>query len=112
VPPIISGKSTSYESRVKTKKGDIKDILVITKFMDFKGKTFFNNVVTDITRLKETERALKKSEEFSSSILENSPSPIMLINKEYNIEYVNPALITITGYDAEELLGTTFPYPG
>jgi PAS domain S-box-containing protein len=68
-------------------------------------------VVTDITRLKETERALKKSEEFTFSILENTPSPIMLINTEFKIEYVNPALINLTGYKAEELLGTTFPFP-
>ncbi len=111
VPPEISGKPTSYESRVKTKSGDIQDILVITKYQKFKDKTFFNNVVTDITRLKDAERALKKSEEFSFSILENAPSPIMVINKEFNIEYVNPALVALTGYDAEELLGTTFPFP-
>ncbi|NLD37192.1 MAG: PAS domain S-box protein [Desulfatiglans sp.] len=111
VPPEIFGNSTSYESRVKTKSGDNQDVLVITKYLKTKGKTFFNNVVTDITRLKETERALKKSEEFSFSILENSPSPIMVINKEFNIEYVNPAMVILTGYNAEELLGTTFPYP-
>ncbi len=111
VPPVISGKSTTYESRVRTKKGDIQDVLVITKFLNFKGKILYNNVVTDITRLKETERALKKSEEFTFSILENTPSPIMLINTEFKIEYVNPALINLTGYKAEELLGTTFPFP-
>jgi PAS domain S-box-containing protein len=111
VPPEISGKTTSYESRVKTKSGDIQDILVITRFMNFRGKTFFNNVVTDITRLKETERALKKSEEFSFSILENAPSPIMVINGDFKIDYVNPALTKLTGYNPEELIGTTFPFP-
>ncbi len=64
VPPENFGNSTSYESRVKTKSGDIQDVLVITKYLKFKGKTFFNNVVTDITRLKETERELIKSKEF------------------------------------------------
>jgi two-component system, cell cycle sensor histidine kinase and response regulator CckA len=111
IPQGITEKPISYESRVRTKSGGLQDILVITKFLDLKGKTYFNNVVTDITRLKETERALKKSEEFSFSILENTPSPIMVINKKFNIEYVNPAMIALTGYDAEELFGTTFPYP-
>ncbi|MGD9161568.1 MAG: PAS domain S-box protein [Desulfobacteraceae bacterium] len=114
LPEIRQGspvKSTSFESRVRTKSGEIKDILVITKFLNFKGKTYFNNVVTDITRLKEIERALKKSEEFSFSILKNSPSPIMVINKYFNIEYVNPALVNLTGFEAEVLLGTTAPFP-
>lgn len=110
-PQEITEKSTVYESRVRTKKGDIQDVLVITKFLNFKGKIHYNNVVTDITRLKETERALKKSEEFTFSILENTPSPIMVINREFKIDYVNPALVKLTGYDAEELIGTTFPYP-
>ncbi len=100
-----------FESRVKTKSGDIKDVLVISKLIKIKGKVYFNNVVTDITRLKEIERELKKSEEFSFSILENTPSPIMVINKDFSIEYVNPALVAITGYSSDELLGKTFPFP-
>ncbi len=111
IPQEFSSKPVSFESKVRTKSGEIKDILVITKFLNFKGKTYFNNVVTDITRLKEIERALKKSEEFSSSILENSPSPIMVINKDFNIEYVNPALVNLTGFNEEKLLGTTIPFP-
>ncbi|NLA75135.1 MAG: PAS domain S-box protein, partial [Deltaproteobacteria bacterium] len=111
VPQKITGKPIIYESRVRTKTGNIQDILVITKFLNFKEKIYFNNVVTDITQLKETERDLIKSKELSSSILENSPCPIMVINKEFALEYVNPALVKLTGYDAEELLGTTFPFP-
>ena len=111
IPHDSSMESARYESKVRTKSGDIKDILVTTKFLQFKDKTYFNNVVTDITQLKEIERAFKKSEEFNSSILENSPSPMMMINKDYNIEYVNPALVSLTGFDAEELLGKTFPFP-
>ncbi len=111
IPQDSSMKSVRFESKVRTKGGDIKDILVTTKFLEFKGKTYFNNVVTDITQLKEIERAFKKSEEFSSSILENSPSPMMMINKDFNIEYVNPALVSLTGFDTEELLGKTFPFP-
>ncbi len=111
IPQDFTTKKISFESKVITKTGEIKDVLVITKFLKVKDKAYHNNVVTDITRLKETERALKKSEEFSFSILENAPGPIMVINKDFRIEYVNPALIKLTGFDAEELLGTTAPFP-
>ncbi len=110
-PQDITLEPVSFESRVRTKDNEIKDILVISKLTKIENKTYFNNVVTDITRLKEIERKLKKSEEFSFSILLNTPSPIMVINKELRIEYVNPALAELTGYSSDELLGKTFPFP-
>ena len=110
-PQDITLEPVSFESRVRTKDNEIKDILVISKLTKIENKAYFNNVVTDITRLKEIERKLKKSEEFSFSILLNTPSPIMVINKEFRIEYVNPALAKLTGYSSGELLGKTFPFP-
>ncbi len=101
----------SDEVRVITKSGEIRDMLVMIKPLHIRGRRYLHHVVTDITRLKEIERELISSREFSFSILEYSPSPIMVINKKFEIEYVNPALVNLTGYEAKELLGTTFPYP-
>ena len=57
------------------------------------------------------EKALKESEEFSSSLLSNSPNPIIVINKDTSIRYVNPALERLTGFSSEELIGRKSPYP-
>jgi PAS domain S-box-containing protein len=65
----------------------------------------------DITERKRAEDALRESEEFSSSLRDNTPYPIMVINPDASIRYVNPALEKISGYTAGELVGQLPPYP-
>lgn len=68
-------------------------------------------VYDDITRQKQAEESLKISEEFSSSLMENSPSPIMVVNADTSIRYVNPALENLVGLKSNEILGKKPPYP-
>src|SRR4030042_6174765 len=62
-------------------------------------------VYDDITRQKQAEESLKISEEFSSSLMENSPSPIMVVNADTSIRYVNQALENLAGFKSNEVLG-------
>ena len=55
--------------------------------------------------------ALHESEEFSSSLLNNSLNPILVINPDTSIRYVNPALEGTTGFSSAELIGRKAPYP-
>jgi PAS domain S-box-containing protein len=64
----------------------------------------------DITERKRTEDALRESEEFSSSLRDHSPFPIMVINSDTSIRYVNPALEKLSGFSAVELVGQKTPY--
>jgi PAS domain S-box-containing protein len=64
-----------------------------------------------LLRLKEVEQALRESEEFSSGLLANSLNPILVINPDTSIRYVNPAMERLTGFSKAELLGTKAPYP-
>jgi PAS domain S-box-containing protein len=64
-----------------------------------------------LLRLKEVEQALRESEEFSSSLLTNSPNPIVVINPDTSIKYVNPAMEKLIGFSKAELVGTKAPYP-
>ena len=80
--------------------------------IDQKGKLIlFDGVIIDITERKQMEQALKKSEEFSSELLSNSPNPVIVIDSDGSIRYVNPALERITDYSSAELLGMKPPYP-
>ena len=64
-----------------------------------------------LLRLKEVEQALRQSEEFSSGLLANAPNPILVINPDTSIGYVNPAMEKLTGFSKAELVGTKAPYP-
>lgn len=57
------------------------------------------------------EMKLIESEEFAFSLLTNSPHPIIVINPDTSIRYVNPSLEGLTGFSSEELLGLKPPYP-
>lgn len=71
----------------------------------------YEETQTDITEQKGVEEALRESEEFTSSLLRCSPDPIVVINPDLSIRYVNPALTRMTGFSEAELLGTKPPYP-
>jgi PAS domain S-box-containing protein len=53
----------------------------------------------------------RESEEFSSSLLNNSPYPIVVIYPDKSIRYVNPAFEAVTGFTLKELAGRNVPYP-
>ncbi len=68
-------------------------------------------IITDITERINIEEKLRDSEEFNKTILENSPSPTLVINPDKSIRYVNPALEKITGFSLKETIGLKPPYP-
>jgi PAS domain S-box-containing protein len=70
-----------------------------------------DGIITDITEHKQVEEALQKSEEFSSKLLSNSPNPIVVINSDLSVGYVNPAMERMTGFSSRGLLGKKPPYP-
>lgn len=54
---------------------------------------------------------LRDSEEFNATLLNNAPMCVLVLNPDYSIRYVNPALERLTGFSSEELVGRKPPYP-
>lgn len=59
--------------------------------------------IQDITEHKKTEDALKKSEKWFKSIVDTSPSLLVIFNAESEVIYVSPNAEEITGYTPEEI---------
>jgi PAS domain S-box-containing protein len=68
-------------------------------------------IIVDITSQKKIEAQLRASEEFSTSLLTNASYPIIVINSDTSIQYVNPAMEKLTGFSSLEVIGLKKPYP-
>jgi PAS domain S-box-containing protein len=75
------------------------------------GKRGIILVSRDVAEEGRAQERLRETQEFSSSLLANSPNPILVANKDTTIRYVNPALESLTCYSSSEILGRKAPYP-
>jgi len=109
---MLKGKRSSpYEYRTLTKSGDPRWVLETVASIRYQGKRAALGNYMDITEHKRMEEALRESEEFNSSLLINSPYPVLVLNSDTSIKYVSPALERLTGFTAGELAGMKAPYP-
>jgi PAS domain S-box-containing protein len=65
-------------------------------------------IARDITKRKQAEKALRESEEWFRSIVENSQAGIMILDDAYRFAYVNDELCRISGHSRDELIGQDF----
>jgi len=73
--------------------------------------TSIENLNQEITERKRVEEELQESQRFSSSLLQNSPNPVLVIDPDTSVRYVNPAFEKLTGFNLAEILGEKAPYP-
>jgi len=78
--------------------------LQITASCPARGR--FSTAFIDITDRKRVEDAIRQSEEKFRSVLENMPD-LVLVHRNGNIVYVNPAMIHTMGYTPDEVLNTS-----
>lgn len=65
----------------------------------------------DVTEAKRNRSDLEESRAFISGLLDNSHHPILVINPDTSIRYVNSALERLTGFTFSELVKRKAPYP-
>jgi PAS domain S-box-containing protein len=49
--------------------------------------------------------------DFTSFLLVNSPNPILVINSDNCVKYINPAYLKLTGFSAKDIIGSKPPFP-
>ena len=69
------------------------------------------SVFDDKTRERHAEELLKISEEFSSNLMKNSPTPVLVLNADHSIRYMNPAFEKLLGFKSSNLMGKKPPFP-
>lgn len=109
IEEVRAGKETSYEYYFNVPIG-LRWIKVdyVPEF-DENGKVVaFIAMGTDITNRKIAEENLKKSETRYRFIVETASEGIMILNRDFIVEYVNNKLESMLGYEAGHLLGKNF----
>lgn len=101
------GESTPYELVWTGKEGKRTQTIVSPKALFYKEGKFKGSfaVVTDITKLKETEKTLEKCLLQMKLILDSAGEGIYVVDMYGNTLFMNPALLSMTGYKAEDLNG-------
>jgi PAS domain S-box-containing protein len=104
-------RSEPYEFRYLDKAGNIHDVLEVVTSITYKGKLATLGNWINLTEHKRAEEALRESEQFSSSLMKSSAVPILVVNDDTSLRYVNPAFEKLTGFTSEEAIGKMAPYP-
>ncbi|MDD4991421.1 MAG: PAS domain S-box protein [Paludibacter sp.] len=80
--------------------GEIRDVEVFSNPIRIRNKNLIYSSIHDITEQRNAESELRKL----SKAVEQSPVGICITNPAGMIEYVNPKVIELTGFSAEELM--------
>ncbi|HUL95785.1 MAG TPA: PAS domain S-box protein [Usitatibacter sp.] len=99
--------STTYEAVVPIADGEMREMLYNkVSFVDQRGEVAgLIGVITDVTRYKETERALEASEARFRVLTESSIDLISVIGADGRIQYQSGALRHLLGFDPADSVG-------
>ncbi len=100
----LPGETGFYEARYITKDGRVRWVWGFTTVLSYEGKKLYVGNWIDVTRAKNLEQKLKESEEFYRTLVEESLTPVYLIQNGRMI-YVNRAFEEMTGYSKDEIIG-------
>jgi len=101
----LSGKHPILNICIRNKRGQEVSLECQGSLMRMSGKTTLLVIARDVTRRRQAEEGLKKSEEKYKDLLEATPIGICNLDMRGKITYANRAFEQLTGYSRDEILG-------
>ena len=102
----VDGKISSYEVRLQHRDGSVVPVLItgVPRFVDgqYAGSIA---VITDLTERKRMEHEVNVQRDFASQVISAMGLGLSVTGAERHLEFVNPALAEMLGYEIEELVG-------
>ena len=105
IEKIIKEESEVFETKHRTKGGQIRDILVSGRAISIGGKNLVQGIWRDVTDLKRAEREIRGISQFQESIIANVNVWLNVLDERANIILWNRAAEEISGYSREEIVG-------
>jgi PAS domain S-box-containing protein len=100
---MLSSGSDRFEIRVRKKSGEVLHVQTFSRLVSVAGKCYFQNVFRDITTQKQTEAALRESEERFDFVLKGSELGYWDWNIETGEVQRNERWAGMLGYTLQEI---------
>jgi len=102
---LEQGCFDSCELNIRRKDGQILDGLFLAEIIEYQGTTCALIIMIDLTSRKQSEKALRESEEKYRTILENIQEGYFETDLDGNLTFFSDSVCQIHGYPKEELMG-------
>lgn len=98
---------TSPRYRVKCADGSWKPFIANgSRFVDAHGETLFHGIGRDLSAQEQLLETLRASEERYRRFIATANEGIAMVDKDFNLIYVNDHMAKMLGYQPEELIGS------
>jgi PAS domain S-box-containing protein len=98
----------SKEMTSRKKDGTLFTVEMAANFMSYDDQQFVFAFVRDLTLRKQMEDELQQERDFAHQIMDNMGQALVVKDVNNCLEYVNPAVTRLLGYEQPELLGRDF----
>lgn len=103
---VVAGRTVDYETRIFNDKGEVVDLEVQAMPIYAEGEVAGTlSFGRDITARKRAEDALRESAEKYRELVENMSEGMLLVDKNKNIQFANPAAERVFGVEPSCLVG-------
>jgi PAS domain S-box-containing protein len=101
---VLAEGRDDFETKHRTKRGELRDVLVSAQRLDLAGRTSVLAIYQDITDRKRAEDSLQESEARYRGLFEHAAEGILVADLETRrFRYANPAICSMLRYTEEEL---------
>jgi PAS domain S-box-containing protein len=100
-------KSVLFETKHRHKEGSVFPVEVSSKEAIIGGQSVLVSIVRDISERKKTDAALQQSRKRFRSAIDSMPDMVVIYDRDFRIQYVNPATTRATGRPASDFIGRT-----
>ena len=104
IKKILKAGSDTFETKHRTKDGQIRNINVCTGIIHIRGRKFVQSIFHDITEKKLVEGELVKTKDRLDNIIDSSLDSIAVSDGAGHLIRVNNSFLSLLGYRKEEVL--------